>query len=146
MDLSDIKRAAEAEREFSHTVDGITFSLRLPTAHEVRCVASDSGATRGGVVRAQRATTELAIIGWTGAKVAHILPNHKHGEDELAFEDGATAVLLDARQDIADALWEPLLERLDAQRRTTEATAKNSPRASAGAKASAMRASSPAAA
>jgi hypothetical protein len=150
MDLADIKRVAIAAREFTHVFEKdatkVTFTLRLPTPFEAECVAVGGGVgmrgARDSFVRAQRGITELAIVGWTGMYVRDLLPGHKHGDDELPFEPAAVSLVLDERRDIAEALWDPLVEKLEARNKAREATAKNSPRASPGARARKVRATS----
>ena len=148
MDLSDIKRAAEAAREFDHIVGSITFKLRLPTPFQSECAAAGQGfagkrSAAEAVVRAQRALTELAVVGWSGAFVRDVLgAGHKYGDDEFAYEPDAVATLLDERRDIAEALWLPLLERMEARNKAQEATAKNWQRASPGTSPKPVRASS----
>lgn len=144
MDLADIKRQAEAAREFEHPFGAFTFQLRLPTPFEAECAAAGQGFTRRAtgdvVVRAQRALTEVAIIGWRGLTVRDILGEHKHGDDEFAYEPDAVPLLLDERSDIAQELWlKALLPKLEARNQAKEATAKNSQRASPGARVRPMR-------
>lgn len=150
MDLADIRRSAQAAREFVHLFEDaatgtrIQFTLRVPVDHEIDCAVGAQGlrSSTEALVRSTRAITELAIIGWQGAKVADVLPGHKHGAEPFEFEPAAKAVLLDERSDIAAALWLPLLERLEARRIAAAETAKNSPRASTGVRARPVRASS----
>lgn len=148
MDLADIRRAANAAREYTQPFsDGqgteITFTLRVPSSHELDCLtAAHSLRTRiEAVVRSRRATLEAAIVGWSGAKVGDVLRGHKHGTEEFLFEPGAAVTLLDERPDVAEALWAPLERRLEERATQAEATAKNSPRASTGSKAKTVRAS-----
>jgi len=133
MDLYTLQQRALAARELVHTVGGITYTLRVPTRHEVLLAAQRSGAMQAGGDRAallvtQRAVLEAAVIGWTGARVCHVLPpDQAAGEADapLPWEAGAVPLLLDARPDDAQALADVINQRMAARAAAVEADAKN---------------------
>lgn len=133
MDLQALQQRALAARELAHTIGEITFRLRLPTRHEVllaaqRAGALSAGGDRAGMLVTQRAVLESAVIGWTGARVRHVLPpEHAQGDGEtpLAWEPGAVPLLLDARPDDAQALADLINRRMEERAAAIEADAKN---------------------
>lgn len=130
MDLATLQARAQAAREFEHTIGDVTYRLRVPTRTEVLTAAQRSGAMRtqgdaAGYLLLQRATTEIAVIGWTGLRVRHLLPQDPDGNTPLAWEEGAVPLVLDAQPDHADELGEVIGQRLKARTATIEADAKN---------------------
>jgi hypothetical protein len=133
MDLQALQQRALAARELTHTIGDIAYRLRVPTRHEVLLAAQRSGAMQAGGDRAallvtQRAVVESAVVGWSGARVRHVLPpEHAEGEADapLAWEAGAVPLLLDARPDDAQALADVINQRMAARAAAVEADAKN---------------------
>lgn len=133
MDLQTLQQRALAARELSHTIGDITYRLRVPTRHEVLLAAQRSGAMHVGGDRAallvtQRAVLEAAIIGWTGARVRHVLPpDQAQGEADspLPWEAGAVPLLLDAQPEAAQALADLINQRMAQRAAAVEADAKN---------------------
>lgn len=133
MDLQTLQQRALAARELSHAVGEITYRLRVPTRHEVLLAAQRSGAMQAGGDRAallvtQRAVLEAAIIGWTGARVRHVLPaDQADGEADapLPWEPGAVPLLLDAQPEAAQALADVINARMAQRAAAVEADAKN---------------------
>lgn len=133
MDLQALQQRALAARELSHTIGEVTYRLRVPTRHEVLLAAQRSGAMqvagdRAALLVTQRAVLEQAVIGWTGARVRHVLPlEHADGEADapLAWEAGAVPLLLDAQPDHAQQLADLINQRMAQRAAAVEADAKN---------------------
>lgn len=133
MDLQALQQRALAARELTHTIGEIEFRLRVPTRHEVLLAAQRAGALastgdRASLLITQRAVLEAAVVGWTGARVRHVLPlEHAEGEGEapLPWEPGAVPLLLDARPDDAQQLADIVSQRMAKRDAAVEADAKN---------------------
>lgn len=128
MDLADIKRAAMAAREFTEVVEHVTFTLRLPTPHEAECAAARlrfSADDDETTVRMRRALVEGAVVGWSGAIVGDVLPDHPAAAESFVWHRDAVGVLLDARPQWARLLWPPLLARLEARNAQRSSAEKN---------------------
>lgn len=144
MDLADLRRAANAAREFTHELGGVTYTLRVPTRFEVDCAAGRSGGVRSteSIVRLQREVVQLAIVGWAGMTAAAILGEHKHSAEEVPYDRDAVPLLLDEQPHVVDELWPLLRQRLEARNDAREVAQKNSPSASPGSDPRPMRKSS----
>jgi hypothetical protein len=133
MDLQTLQQRALAAREVRHTLGEITYTLRIPTRHEVLLAAQRSGAMQANGDRAallvtQRAVLEAAIIGWSGVRVRHLLPPEQAGADgdtPLPWEAGAVSLLLDAQNEAAQDLAELVNQRMAQRAAAIEADAKN---------------------
>lgn len=135
MDLQTLQQRALAARELSHTIchdhGDITYRLRVPTRHEVLLAAQRSGAMqvagdRAALLVTQRAVLEQAVIGWTGARVRHVLPDDQAEPDApLVWEPGAVPLLLDALPEHAQALADLINQRMAQRAAAVEADAKN---------------------
>ena len=75
MELDDIRRNAIAARQFEAVVDGVTFTLRVPTKLEasIAYMESTGSTSASSQLRWQRALLVLAIVGWSGLRIAHVL-------------------------------------------------------------------------
>lgn len=131
MELDDIRRQALAAREFERAVDHATFTLRIPTRHEVtiavrraaaKTLAGDSDPAH--LLLLERMLLEAAIVRWSGLTVRDILPAHELAED-LPHEPGAVGLLLDAQPDWARELGMALFDRMAARRDAQDTAAKN---------------------
>lgn len=131
MDLEQLRRAALASREFFAPAvpgfDGVTATLRVPTRFEVqialkRCGGDDDAAR---LITLERMVLSAAIVGWTGARITDILPDHPN-DDPLVFEPGAVPLLLDAQPDLAQAWGLALFERMRETRDRVGDAEKNS--------------------
>jgi hypothetical protein len=131
MDLEDLQRAARAAREFTHTEAHVTFTLLVPTPHEAEVAAMRNSFVAVGrpdhasLVRTQRALVEQAVTGWQGLTVGDVLAESPQAADSLPFEPGATGLVLDAQPGWALALWEQLLQRIEARNALRSTAAKN---------------------
>jgi len=128
MDAAEIARRAQAAREFTAEVGGRNFTLRLPTAHEsaVAYVRNVPGGTADGAawVLVQRYTLERAIVGWSGVKLADLLPNAD--EEDQPWAAALVPVLLDAHPQWERELSDGLLERMADRAKAMESDRKNS--------------------
>jgi hypothetical protein len=125
MDAVAFKVALEAARSFEAEAGGAKFRLRMPTEHAWRLAFEGHRDTNGNLLQAKamREVLDTAITGWDGVTQGHLLP--EGGDAALPFSPDARTLLLDGRQDIADALAEELANRLTARRKDREAAAKN---------------------
>lgn len=127
MELSEIKRQAQAAREFTHTVDAATFTLRMPTRFEGQLAARECERGERHEVYALRVERRLllsAVVGWSGVLVKDVLPGHPN-DDALVFEPGAVEALADARPGVFAVLGKELFTRMAAASALQEAAEKN---------------------
>lgn len=109
MDIAALKRKAEAAREFQEQVDGMSFTLRLPTRHEFEVEAARARAYVGGgvdpaaFVKLKRSLLVRGLVSWAGVTVDSLDPGA--GADEVELAEGAADLLFEARGDIEEALW-----------------------------------------
>jgi len=125
MDLDYIRRKAMAARQFECAAGPASFTLRVPTklessiayagAHSAGKVDSSSG------LRFERALGLLAVVGWSGVLVRHVLPTHD-GNEPFEFEPGAAEVLFDAQPEWEGVILQALMARV-AERQAVEDTA-----------------------
>ncbi|MEW6169681.1 MAG: hypothetical protein AB1651_18605 [Pseudomonadota bacterium] len=124
MDLAEIARRQLAAREIRHSVDGRSFTLRLPTRHERKLVLArvcDEAQWRAGGVegeafvlptelsmRVTRLLLERAIVGWD-VTLGDVLPevDGEAGAEPLPWSATAVPLLLDAQPQ-----WESELQRV----------------------------------
>lgn len=128
MELEAIRRKAQAARQFDVSLpSGIVVNMQAPTKHEstVAYMESSGIAKSASQVRWQRALLVLAIVGWRGVLVQHLLPGATNGNEAVAFEPGAAELLLDAQPDWGDQLLAALVPRLSARQAAEDTAAKN---------------------
>lgn len=128
MELEAIRRKAQAARQFEVTLAaGVVVEMRAPTKHEstVAYMENSGAAKAASQVRWQRALLVVAIIGWRGVQLRHLLPDASNGEELVAFEPGAADLLLDAQPDWADQLLAELVPRLAGRQAAEDTAAKN---------------------
>jgi len=126
MDLADIRRKAQAARQFDHAIGVAGFTLRVPTKLESSIAWSQSVAQsrQGGGehhLRWHRELLTLAVVGWSGVMVRDVLPTCEVAE-ALVLEPGAAELLFDAQPAWEEQLLTALLEHL-AKRSAVEDTA-----------------------
>ncbi len=114
MDFADIKRKAQAAREFSVQVGGLGFTLRLPTQHEVEVQAArvrlhEDDADPAMLLRLRRSLVEHAVVAWAGVTLEHLAPGG--GSDAAEVSQQAVALFLDANEAAADALYGEFVAR-----------------------------------
>lgn len=129
IELDYIARKARAAREFEHQVGPATIRMRVPTKLESSIAYAESAGGRkyadpGVSLRFHRALLLLAVCGWSGVTVQHMLPSHPT-PDAFDFETGAIALLLDAQPEWETELLQALLQRLSDRQTAEEAAAKN---------------------
>ena len=125
MDLADLKRKAQASRQFDADLGGgVVFQLRTPTKHEasIAYMESSSGNRATTEVKWQRTLLVVAVVGWSGVKEAHVLGE---GGDAIDFDAGATSLLFDAQPEWEEALLAALVPKLTARQAAEDTAEKN---------------------
>lgn len=128
-ELDYIARKARAAREFEHEVAPAKFNLRVPTKLESSIAFADALGDRrrrdsAVSLRFHRALLVLAVVGWSGVTVRHVLPTHATDE-AFDFEPGAVEVLFDAQPEWEGELLQALLDRISQRQAAEETAAKN---------------------
>jgi hypothetical protein len=126
-DLNDLRRKAQAAREFLVHEGGAVFTLRLPTAHEtdieaLRARSEESASAAQGVLLMRR-LLEKAVVAWQGVIGELLAP--QGGSDAVELSPEAVGLLLDNRPDIAATLYAAFVERAAARTAAREQAAKN---------------------
>lgn len=144
MDFNDLKRKAEAAREFSLRVRHMGFTLRLPTQHELevavaRARVHDNGADAASLLALRRALMVQAVVAWEGVTGSDLAPDG--GTDVVEISPAAVGLLLDhePNADAANALHAAFAEKRAARMEVQEAAEKNSVSASPGTSPAPMR-------
>lgn len=128
MDLDQIRRQAQAARQFELAFGPAVFCLEAPTKLQSSVCYMEAtggkGSSAAGMLRFQHALALLCITGWRGVTVGHVLPglDAQEASAPFAFEPGAAEVLLDAQPNWADAIMSALMDKV-AQRVAVEDTA-----------------------
>lgn len=127
-DINDLRRKAEAAREFTVTVGAATYTLRLPTRHEtevevLRTRSADGHADPAGNARLTRRLLERAIVAWAGVTGEQLAPGG--GTDVAELVPGAAALLLDNDAQAAEQLLEAFVTRAAERNQRQEAAEKN---------------------
>lgn len=128
MDLDYIRRKALAARQFDCTAGPATFNLRLPTKLESSIAyagASSAGRSDSSAgLRFERSLGLLAVVGWSGVLVRHVLPSHD-GDEPFEFEPGAAEVLFDAQPEWEGTLLQALMVRVADHQSVRDTAEKN---------------------
>lgn len=126
MDFNALKAQFEASRRLEVPFGAAKYHLVLPSQHAWRVTLEAHRDPHGRLLetRAFRALLNEAVTGWEGVQQRDIMP--EAGEGALPYSAEAAQLLLDCRQDIADALTVALAARLVEQRRAREDGLKNS--------------------
>jgi len=125
MDIASFKAKLDGARAFECAAGGFTFRLRMPTPHAWR-LAIERHVREGGMLehaRAMRSVLDVALVGWEGVTWSAVMPDAP--ADPLPFSAEARALLLDERQDLADALATAIGIELHRRREALEAVRKN---------------------
>lgn len=128
MDFADIKRQAEAARQFPADPQAggrVSATLRIPTRHEVQLELRRAGGDAASPTLVERALIEQYLTAWAGVRIRDVLPEHPN-DDPLDHSREAVALLLDAQPDWAAAWSVQLFQRMRQQREQQEAAEKNS--------------------
>lgn len=128
MDLADIKRKAEAARRFAVQVGGLSFTLQLPTMHEIEVEAVRARLHEGGADPAQltvirRRLLERGVVAWAGVTCEHLAPGG--GADAADVGAEAVALLLDADPALASKLDAEFVGRMAERNAKRAEAAKN---------------------
>lgn len=125
MDLAQLRAALDAARRFTAEAAGATFELQLPTDHAWRVTLERHRGDDGRLLEAQafRALLEQSVTGWSGVSAALFTPDG--GDAPVPHSAEALALLLEHRQDIADALTLAMGAQVAARRKAREQLAKN---------------------
>lgn len=126
MEIEALKAQLEAARRCTETVAGVEFALLLPTEHSTR-VAMEAARTVNGPLqqaRAVRSLLDTAVVGWKGLTARHLLP--EAAPEPIEFSPASRELLLDSRQDIADALGVYVMARQHDRAQARQAAEKNS--------------------
>jgi hypothetical protein len=128
-ELDYIARKARAARAFDHQIGPAKFSLLVPTKLESSIAFADSLGDRkrrdaASSLRFERALLLLAVVGWSGVTVRHVLPEHAVDEP-FDFEPGAAELLLDAQPLWEGELLQALMQRITARQAAEDSAAKN---------------------
>lgn len=128
MDLADIKRKAQAARQFVLEVDGRSYTLQLPTQHEIEVEAVRARLHDGDTDPAQltvirRRLLERGVVAWAGVTCEHLAPGG--GTDAADASPEAVALLLDADPALAAQLDGAFVGRLADRNAQRAEAAKN---------------------
>jgi hypothetical protein len=133
--LAELKARALRAREFTHAIGERSITLRTPTRQEVRAALHqhrllDHGGSLMALQLLQHQLLLAGIVGWTGVRVADVLPETPgeiaaDARDPLPWSADAVALYLDARPDEADALGNELFARANVRSQAIEEDAKN---------------------
>jgi hypothetical protein len=130
--IDSIRAAIEAARKITVELEGATFEVLLPSDHAVRRVyESNLDAHHWPMETAiSRALLDQAVVGWSRLTSRHIHPNGS--EEPVLFGAEARALLLDARQDLADELTIALHKARKARREAADVAKKKPAKGSSG--------------
>lgn len=127
MDLADLKRKAEAAREYTVQAAGCTFTCRLPTPSEAELELARAYRTEQAelaiMLRVQRALLERAVVSWSGVTQAMLAPGAT--DDPAEVSPDAVALLLDADPDVSEALQQAFVARSRERQQRKAAAEKN---------------------
>jgi len=126
-DVAELRRLAEAAREFEVQAQGVTLRLRLPTVLQLRRLvnanAPASVASRDALSHVQEPLLRECLCGWRGVPADAVAPG---AEGELPFDARLAEAVLDRYPQAADAAFRELIERYGERRERFEAAEKNS--------------------
>lgn len=129
MDPADLKRRFDAAREYRQTVDGRTFTVRLPTRFESASAFLASGREHGPALHASLCR---AIVGWTEVYVRDILPDDPEADQPLPCTPETVPLFLDEHIDVLSELAREFRRRANERDAALEASAKKSASTSPG--------------
>lgn len=128
MDLADIKRKAEAARRFVVQSDGRSFTLQLPTQHEIeveamRCRLHDGDTDPAQLTVIRRRLLERGVVAWAGVTCEQLAPGG--GTDAAEISTEAVSLLLDAEPALAAQLDAEFVGRMAERNAKRAEAAKN---------------------
>lgn len=126
MDWAAIQAQQRAAREIEAPAGGHSFTLRVPTRHEVNVAVARLLVANGdgSVALLQRKLLELAIVGWNGPRMRDLLPASDDATP-LPCEPAAVPLLLDEQPELEDELGAALNRAFAARRERAEDIAGN---------------------
>jgi hypothetical protein len=96
MDLADLKRKADAAREYQVQVGALSFTCRLPTAHEVEMETARAWSVERDnlavLLAVRRALVERAVVAWSGVTEAMLGPGATDMPAEVSPANGAPRI------------------------------------------------------
>jgi hypothetical protein len=127
MDLADLKRKADAAREYQVQVGALAFTCRLPTTHEVEMETARAWSMERDnlavLLRVRRALVERAVVSWVGVTEAMLGPGATDTPAEVS--PAAVGLLMDANEAVADELQAEFVKRSTARNEQKAAAEKN---------------------
>jgi hypothetical protein len=127
MDLADLKRKADAAREYQVQVGALAFTCRLPTTHEVEMETARAWSVERDnlavLLRVRRALVERCVVSWVGVTEAMLGPGATDVPAEVS--PAAVGLLMDADEAVADELQAEFVKRSTARNEQKAAAAKN---------------------
>jgi hypothetical protein len=124
-DINELRRKAQAAREFTVQAGACSYTLRLPTRHETEVEVlrsrSDGDAALPAVLT--RRLLEASLVGWSGVTHEQLAPGG--GSDLAELVPGAAALLLDNDPQAAAALLEAFVAKAQERNDRLEAAEKN---------------------
>jgi len=123
-DIQDLKRRAEAVREFVHQIpgQGVSFRVRFPSRFERMAI---DHRYENDVPALVREVVRLSIQGWQGVRVSHALPEWKQEDAELPFGPDTLELLLDQQPGWLIGIWKDIDTRTKERNARIEAALKN---------------------
>lgn len=136
MDAPALRRAVLAARTFSVEHGGRSFSVRLPTTHElaVACLRAgvrgtvETPADMAGWAEVRRDLLERGVVGWLGVTVGDLLPDAEETSIPVDFDPLLVPAVLDGIAGLSEVLGDTLMARIRERREATGALEKNLPR------------------
>jgi hypothetical protein len=122
MDIEALKARTLAARQFTVPCGSRSYTLQLPTAHELEVAAARRTDGAAGTVEFFRHAIERALVGWSGITEASFAGE---GDSAVPFSAELVPWLLDAQPADAEQLRSALVDRLTERRERMEAAAKN---------------------
>jgi hypothetical protein len=131
MRFGDLKERFAAVRSGKTDVaDGISFSWVAPAEGDLRRYASKLGVNRASWGREMIVE---AVVGWSGVKVHHLIPEERDvGDEPLDFAPEAVGPLLDQQVDWFDRLTLDVLAKYNERKALLESERKKRESASNG--------------
>ena len=129
-DILALKARSLRAREFSETIEGRSFTLRVPTRHETLVAARSLGGRLSedlaGLMLLQRALLEGAVVAWSAVTVADLLDvQEPEASQAVPHSREAVLLLLDFKTEWAKTLGNALSDRLQARNAAIETEQKN---------------------
>lgn len=128
MDIKELKRKAQAAREFELPVGAATFTLRLPAEVEMSSMYAHASAAPGAQFdRLIRALTPSCVVAWRGVTQGELVPGleEKEAAAPLACVPEAVEEYLIGRPGLFDTLTGEILTRYNKRQAEKAEASKN---------------------